>query len=121
MRYTFVDCRWELGSPGRGRDWYLAGHVPGAAFLDVEADLSDPSVPDAGRHPLPSAEAFAAAASRAGIGPNGVAVHEAVEKERGACRRRVGGRDVIGGGEVVDRGDSAKQAADVVAHVGGDR
>jgi len=64
-----VDCRWELGSPGRGREAYLAGHIPGAAFLDAEDDLSDLSVPGAGRHPLPSAERFAAAAGRAGIGP----------------------------------------------------
>ena len=68
MRYQFVDCRWELGNPARGRERYLAGHIPGAAFLDVEADLSDLSVQDAGRHPLPSAQSFAAAAGRAGIG-----------------------------------------------------
>jgi thiosulfate/3-mercaptopyruvate sulfurtransferase len=67
-QYRFVDCRWELGSPERGRELYLAGHIPGAAFLDVDADLSDLSVPGAGRHPLPSAEKFAASASRAGIG-----------------------------------------------------
>ena len=64
----FVDCRWELGNPARGRELYLAGHVPGASFLDVDADLSDLSVPDAGRHPLPSAGRFAVAAGRAGIG-----------------------------------------------------
>jgi len=69
LRYQFVDCRWELGAPERGRELYLAGHVPGASFLDVDADLSDLSVPDAGRHPLPGAEAFAAAAGAAGIGP----------------------------------------------------
>jgi thiosulfate/3-mercaptopyruvate sulfurtransferase len=67
VRYRFVDCRWELGNPERGRELYLAGHIPGATFLDVDADLSDLSLPDAGRHPLPSAERFAAAASRAGI------------------------------------------------------
>jgi thiosulfate/3-mercaptopyruvate sulfurtransferase len=67
VRYQFVDCRWELGSPGKGRELYLTGHVPGASFLDVEADLSSP--PGAGgRHPLPTAEQFAAAAGRAGIG-----------------------------------------------------
>jgi len=66
--YQFVDCRWELGDPGAGRARYLAGHIPGASFLDVDADLSDLSVPNAGRHPLPSAERFAAAAARAGIG-----------------------------------------------------
>src|SRR5689334_3359501 len=67
-RCQFVDCRWELGDPARGRELYLAGHIPGATFLDVDEDLSDLSVPDAGRHPLPSAERFAAAAGRAGIG-----------------------------------------------------
>jgi thiosulfate/3-mercaptopyruvate sulfurtransferase len=69
MRTQLVDCRWELGAPERGRELYLAGHIPGASFLDLDADLSDLSVPDGGRHPLPSAERFAAAASRAGIGP----------------------------------------------------
>ena len=68
MRYQFVDCRWELGAPGRGRELYLAGHIPGASFLDLDEDLSDLSVPGQGRHPLPPAERFAAAASRAGIG-----------------------------------------------------
>ena len=45
---------------------YLEGHIPGAAFLDVDRDLADAPGPR-GRHPLPTAEAFAAAASRAGI------------------------------------------------------
>jgi len=65
--YQFVDCRWELGKPGRGRELYLQGHVPGAAFLDVERDLSAPPGPR-GRHPLPSQEQFVASAGRAGIG-----------------------------------------------------
>jgi thiosulfate/3-mercaptopyruvate sulfurtransferase len=68
VRYRFADCRWELGNPARGRELYLSGHIPGASFLDVDEDLSDLSVPDAGRHPLPSAERFAAVAGRAGIG-----------------------------------------------------
>jgi thiosulfate/3-mercaptopyruvate sulfurtransferase len=72
LRYQFVDCRWELGSPGKGRELYLAGHIPGASFLDVDDDLSSPPG-RAGRHPLPAAEDFAQAASRAGIG-NGVFV-----------------------------------------------
>jgi thiosulfate/3-mercaptopyruvate sulfurtransferase len=69
MRYQFVDCRYELGAPARGRELYLEGHIPGASFLDLEVDLSDMAVaPAAGRHPLPSAEGFAASAGRAGIG-----------------------------------------------------
>jgi thiosulfate/3-mercaptopyruvate sulfurtransferase len=68
MRYQFVDCRWELGNPGRGRELYLEGHIPGASFLDVDEDLADTSVPGEGRHPLPAADRFAEAAGRAGIG-----------------------------------------------------
>ena len=68
MRYQFVDCRWELGAPERGRELYLSGHVPGASFLDVDEDLSDLTIQDAGRHPLPSAERFAAAANRSADG-----------------------------------------------------
>jgi thiosulfate/3-mercaptopyruvate sulfurtransferase len=67
MTYQFVDCRWELGEPGRGRELYVAGHIPGASFLDVDEDLSAPPG-ERGRHPLPDARDFAAAASRAGIG-----------------------------------------------------
>jgi thiosulfate/3-mercaptopyruvate sulfurtransferase len=66
--YRFVDCRWELGKPEHGRGLYLAGHIPGAAFLDVERDLAGPPVAGGARHPLPSADHFAEAAGRAGIG-----------------------------------------------------
>jgi len=73
VRYQFVDCGWELGEPGRGRELYRAGHIPGASFLDVDTDLS--GAPGArGRHPLPPAEDFAAAAGRAGVCPDVFAV-----------------------------------------------
>jgi thiosulfate/3-mercaptopyruvate sulfurtransferase len=67
MTYQFVDCRWELGNPARGYELYRAGHIPGASFLDVDADLSAPPG-IRGRHPLPDPGDFARAASRAGIG-----------------------------------------------------
>lgn len=67
MHYRFVDCRWSLDDPGAGRRAHLEAHIPGAAFLDVEQDLSSAPGP-AGRHPLPTGEQFAAAASKAGIG-----------------------------------------------------
>ena len=73
MRYRFVDCRWELGNPARGRELYLGGHVPGAAFLDVDRDLAGPPGPR-GRHPLPAPDDFTAAASRAGIGQDAFVV-----------------------------------------------
>jgi thiosulfate/3-mercaptopyruvate sulfurtransferase len=84
VRYQFVDCRWELGKPERGRELYLSGHVPGASFLDVDQDLSDLSVQGQGRHPLPSAERFAATAGRAGIGPG---VHVVAYGSMGGAER----------------------------------
>jgi thiosulfate/3-mercaptopyruvate sulfurtransferase len=67
VRYLFADCRWALDDPGLGRREYLAGHIPGAVFLDLERDLAAP--PGAGgRHPLPAAEELAPAMGAAGIG-----------------------------------------------------
>jgi thiosulfate/3-mercaptopyruvate sulfurtransferase len=67
VTYRFVDCRWDITDPAAGRRLYLEAHIPGAAFLDVERDLSSP--PGAGgRHPLPTGEQFVDAASRTGIG-----------------------------------------------------
>jgi thiosulfate/3-mercaptopyruvate sulfurtransferase len=64
---TVVDCRYVLGQPGAGEQAWLAGHVPGAAFLDVDRELAaEPG--ERGRHPLPDAQDFEAAARRAGIG-----------------------------------------------------
>jgi thiosulfate/3-mercaptopyruvate sulfurtransferase len=66
--YVFADCRWALDDPGWGRERYLAGHIPGAVFLDVERELSAPPGVG-GRHPLPDADDFARGAGEAGIGP----------------------------------------------------
>ena len=61
-----VDCRYLLGQPGAGRPLWLDGHIPGAAFLEVDRDLAaEPG--ERGRHPLPEAADFEAAARRAGI------------------------------------------------------
>ena len=61
-----VDVRWYLDGRS-GRAAYAAGHLPGAVWLDIDTDLSDPGSVEAGRHPLPSPERFAAALSAAGI------------------------------------------------------
>lgn len=61
-----VDCRWKLGQPGAGRAAYLDDHIPGAAFLDLDTDLSDPPG-ERGRHPLPDPARFEASARAAGI------------------------------------------------------
>jgi thiosulfate/3-mercaptopyruvate sulfurtransferase len=65
---ALADVRWYLDGRS-GRAAFEAGHLPGARFVDLDADLSDHSRPATeGRHPLPSPEAFAAAMSRLGIG-----------------------------------------------------
>ena len=61
-----VDCRAALGNPLYGRERYLAGHIPGAVFADLDVDLADPPGPR-GRHPLPSRERFRETLRRLGV------------------------------------------------------
>jgi thiosulfate/3-mercaptopyruvate sulfurtransferase len=88
MNTRFADCRFDLAEPGRARQRYLDGHIPGAAFLELDRDLSDLSIPPeaGGRHPLPSAEDFAHAAGRAGIGPDTLVVAYDETMTGGAAR-----------------------------------
>jgi thiosulfate/3-mercaptopyruvate sulfurtransferase len=67
VRYQFVDCAYSLDQVDAGREAYLEAHIPGASFLGID-ELSDLSIDGRGRHPLPGAASFAAAAARAGIG-----------------------------------------------------
>jgi thiosulfate/3-mercaptopyruvate sulfurtransferase len=80
-----VDCRFVLGQPGAGEKAWREGHIPGAAFLDVDRDLAaEPG--DRGRHPLPDAADFEAAAGRAGIGRTSRVVAYDQAGEGGAAR-----------------------------------
>jgi thiosulfate/3-mercaptopyruvate sulfurtransferase len=80
-----IDCRYVLGKPGAGEEAYAKGHIPGAAFLDVDSDLAaEPG--DRGRHPLPEAAEFEAAARRAGIGRTSRVVAYDEAGEGGAAR-----------------------------------
>jgi thiosulfate/3-mercaptopyruvate sulfurtransferase len=67
---TLIDVRWYLGKK-RGADEYVAGHLPGAVFVDLDAALASApaSAPNGGpgRHPLPSADAFERAMRAAGV------------------------------------------------------
>jgi 3-mercaptopyruvate sulfurtransferase SseA len=65
-RAVLLDVRWALGDP-EGREHYLDGHLPGAVFVDLEAELADPPSATEGRHPLPSIQRLQAAARRWGI------------------------------------------------------
>lgn len=61
-----LDVRWELGGP-HGRPDYLAGHIPGAVFVDLDAELASHDRPGEGRHPLPVLADLQAAARRWGV------------------------------------------------------
>ncbi len=88
MEIRFADCRYDLADPPAARARYFEGHIPGAAFMDLDTELSDLSVPPevGGRHPLPSAEQFAAAAGRAGIGDGTLVVAYDDDMTGGAAR-----------------------------------
>ncbi|MEV6838070.1 sulfurtransferase [Streptomyces sp. NPDC051133] len=70
---TLLDVRWQLsvakaaGAPAfDGGAEYAAGHLPGAAFVDLDRELA--SAPgEHGRHPLPDLAEFGAAMRRAGV------------------------------------------------------
>ncbi|HEX9031879.1 MAG TPA: sulfurtransferase [Streptosporangiaceae bacterium] len=62
---ALLDVRWYLGGPP-GIDSYLAGHLPGACFVDLDKDLSGPPG-RGGRHPLPEAHVFEQAMRNAGL------------------------------------------------------
>jgi thiosulfate/3-mercaptopyruvate sulfurtransferase len=60
-----IDVRWRLGGPP-GIESYRAGHVPGAVYVDLDAQLAGPPG-DGGRHPLPEVALFEAAMRAAGV------------------------------------------------------
>jgi thiosulfate/3-mercaptopyruvate sulfurtransferase len=65
-RVVLLDVRWALGDD-MGREKFLAGHLPGAVFVDLETELADPPFPAAGRHPMPSLQRLQEVARRWGI------------------------------------------------------
>lgn len=83
-----VDCRHSLADPEAGAREYLRGHLPGARFAHMDADLSRHSHdPGHGRHPWPDAAEFAARLGAWGISP----LHQVVayDHEDGAFAARL--------------------------------
>ncbi|MGI9260860.1 MAG: sulfurtransferase [Woeseiaceae bacterium] len=69
-----VDCRHDLFDPDKGRADYLKGHIPGAAFADMDEDLASAISEQSGRHPLPEATEFIEKLRRWGINNDSVVV-----------------------------------------------
>lgn len=66
--WVVLDCRAVLTDPGGGLAAWRAGHLPGAAHVDLDAVLSGPRAPGSGRHPLPDPAALAAHLGALGVG-----------------------------------------------------
>ncbi|HEY8591182.1 MAG TPA: sulfurtransferase [Naasia sp.] len=81
-----ADSRWYLDGRS-GRDASAAGHLPGAVFVDLDTALAAHASAQAGRHPLPPAEEFAAAMSALGIGETDTVV--AYDDEGGVIAARL--------------------------------
>ena len=62
---SVLDVRYRLEEPD-GLPAFTAGHVPGAAYVDLDRDLSG-TPGRGGRHPLPDQERFGAAMRSAGV------------------------------------------------------
>lgn len=63
-RPTVLDVRWRLGGPF-GHTEFERGHVPGAAYVDLDVDLAGSK--GEGRHPLPETADFESAMRAAGV------------------------------------------------------
>lgn len=70
---VIADVRWYLDGRS-GAQAYAAGHIPGAIFIDLDAELAAPASPEAGRHPLPDPEKFASAMVDAGVSDDSIVV-----------------------------------------------
>jgi thiosulfate/3-mercaptopyruvate sulfurtransferase len=62
---TLLDVRWRLGGPPGAQD-YAAGHLPGAVFVDLDAELCGPPG-TGGRHPLPDPHRLEAVLRAVGV------------------------------------------------------
>ncbi|QKW37853.1 sulfurtransferase [Actinomadura sp. NAK00032] len=69
---VLLDVRWHLAGPP-GIESYRKGHLPGAAFVDLDRDVAGPPG-SAGRHPLPEPAVFEAAMRRAGVSHDSLVV-----------------------------------------------
>ncbi|MFT4228796.1 MAG: rhodanese-like domain-containing protein [Microbacterium sp.] len=121
-----LDVRWRLDQP-EGRPAYLAGHLPGAVYVDLERELTDPGHPEEGRHPLPRLSELEGAARRWGLREGDVVVayddNDGVPASRAwwlLRRRGIDIRVLDGGvkewarsGELLERGDLAAAPGNV--------
>jgi thiosulfate/3-mercaptopyruvate sulfurtransferase len=128
---TVLDVRYRMGGPS-GEEEYLRGHIPGAAYVDLDTALASAPGPR-GRHPLPDVAVFEQAMRAAGVGNDRPVVVYDDWAGRAAARcwwllRWAGHGDVrvldggwpawVAAGREVSQAPSAPSAGDFVARPG---
>jgi thiosulfate/3-mercaptopyruvate sulfurtransferase len=127
-----LDVRWSLAVPD-GRPAFLAGHIPGAVYVDLDHDLADHSVTGRGRHPLPSEAAFTEAMRSWGLHDGDTAIVMDDLGNQSAARawwllRHAGFGDVrmldgglqawVAAGHPLEDGETVAEPGDATAHFG---
>ena len=120
-----LDVRYRLDAPD-GRPEYLAGHLPGAVYVPLEAELSRHGAPEDGRHPLPALPVLRDAVRRWGVNPGDTVVAYDAWDMLGAARLwwtldragLAGVRVLDGGLEAWTRAGLPLEAGDVVPEPG---
>jgi thiosulfate/3-mercaptopyruvate sulfurtransferase len=128
---TVLDVRYRMGGPP-GAQEYAAGHLPGAAYVDLDTALAD-QPGERGRHPLPEAAVFEEAMRAVGVSDGRPVVVYDDWAGRAAARcwwllRWAGHRDVrvldggwsawVAGGHPVSTEQPALEAGDFTARPG---
>jgi thiosulfate/3-mercaptopyruvate sulfurtransferase len=65
--FVVFDCRFDLANTSWGENEFAAAHIPGAQYLHLDRDLSQPVTASSGRHPLPDPDTFARRLAAAGV------------------------------------------------------
>ena len=65
--WLVFDCRHDLADTETGRRAYSQSHIPGARFVHLDDDLSQPKTGTNGRHPLPEPGKFCARLAALGM------------------------------------------------------
>lgn len=113
-----LDVRYRLEKPD-GRPDHLAGHLPGAVYVDMDTELAVHGEPSEGRHPLPSRDVLQEAARRWGLNSGDAVVvyddYRSVSAARAWWLLTRSGVDVV---RVLDGGLSAWMAAGLPLETG---
>ena len=113
-----LDVRYRLEQPD-GRPDHLAGHLPGAVYVDMDTELATHGDASEGRHPLPSRDVLQHAARRWGLDSgDSVVVYDDYRSVSAARAWWLLARSGVDDVRVLDGGLSAWKAAGLPLETG---